>query len=193
MRNSIQSLAAPGFVGVLLAVGIQGCCFGGSSTPPVITPPPIAPPGAPPGPGAVAVPSAAPQAITLGAGFTPDPTVVAVTAGGPVAGSTMGAADGWCAGNYPAAAQINLTLSAALPNLRVVGRADQDTTMAIRFPDGHVQCNDDGGGYPNPALDIPNAGAGAYQIYIGSFSSMGQGVTANIAITTNAALAPTGF
>jgi hypothetical protein len=80
MRNSIQSLAAPGFVGVLLAVGIQGCCFGGSSTPPVITPPPIAPPGAPPGPGAVAVPSAAPQAITLGAGFTPDPTVVAVTA-----------------------------------------------------------------------------------------------------------------
>ncbi len=191
MRNPIQSLAAPGFVGVLLAVGIQGCCFGGGgSTPPVITPPPgmpVVPPGA-----AVA-PATAPQAITLGAGFTPDPTTVVVTAGGPVSGSTMGAADGWCAGNYPAAAQINLTLSAALPNLRVVGRATEDTTMAIRFPDGHVQCNDDGGGYPNPALDIPNAAAGAYMVYIGSFSSSGQGVASTVAFTTNAALAPTGF
>ncbi|MBX7196989.1 MAG: hypothetical protein K1X94_33370, partial [Sandaracinaceae bacterium] len=175
----------------LLAVGINGCCFGGSTPPATITPPPIAPT---PGVGAVpAVPAAAAQAVALGAGFTPDPTTVAVVAGGPVSGSTMGAADGWCAGNYPAAPQINLTLSAALPVFRVVGRATEDTTMAIRFPDGHVQCNDDGGGYPNPALDITNAAPGAYQVYIGSFSSMGQGVTSTVAFTTNPMLAPTGF
>jgi hypothetical protein len=102
----------------------------------------------------------------------------------------MGAADGWCSGNYPAAAQINLTLGAALPNLRVVGRATEDTTMAIRFPDGHVQCNDDGGGYPNPALDIANAAPGAYQISVGSFGTSGQGATATIGFTTNLALQP---
>lgn len=186
--NLFQSLAAPGFVGVLLAVGIGGCCFGGGSTPPAtITPPPPigGGTGTPPPP-----PAAGPQAITLGAGFAPDPTTVAVVAGGPVSGSTMGAADGWCAGNYPAAAQINLTLSAALPNLRVVGRATEDTTMAIRFPDGHVQCNDDGGGYPNPALDIANAAPGAYQIYVGSFGTSGQGATSTIGLTTNLALQP---
>jgi protease YdgD len=182
--NLFQSLAAPGFVGVLLAVGIGGCCFGGGTVPPVpITPPPVGGAGTPPPP-----PAAGPQAITLGAGFAPDPTTVAVAAGGPVAGSTMGAAG--CAGNYPAAAQINLTLSAALPNLRVVGRATEDTTMAIRFPDGHVQCNDDGGGYPNPALDIANAAPGAYQIYIGSFGISGQGATSTVGFTTNLALQP---
>lgn len=188
MRTNLKSLVAPGFVGVLLAVGAAGCCFGGGSGAP-ITPPPG--PGTGTGPIAAPPPPAAgAQSITLGAGFAPDPTTVAVTAGGTVPGSSMGAADGWCAGNYPAAAQITLTTTAALPNLRVVGRASEDTTMAIRFPDGHVQCNDDGGGYPNPALDIPNAPAGAYQVYIGSFSSSGQGVTATVGFTTNLALQP---
>ncbi len=185
MRNTLNSLAAPGFVGVTLAVSVAGCCFGGGSGVP-ITPPP---PGPGTGPGIVAPPPAVgAQAISLGAAFAPDPTLVVVTAGGPVSGSAMGAADGYCAGNYPAAAQINLTLSAGLPSFRIVGRATEDTTMAVRFPDGHVQCNDDGGGYPNPALDLPNAPAGAYQVYIGSFSSMGQGVTTTVAFTTNSAM-----
>lgn len=189
MRNLSSLLAAPGFVGVLLAVGIQGCCFGGGSSvappTPIVAPPPPGTPGTPPPPAAGA------QAVTIGPGFAPDPTTVSVVAGGPVSGSTMGAADGWCAGNYPAAAQISLTLSGALPNLRVVGHATEDTTMAIRFPDNHVECNDDGGGYPNPAIDIANAPAGAYQVYIGSFSSSGQGATSTVAFTTNMALSPT--
>ncbi len=131
----------------------------------------------------------APQAITLAPGFA-DPRTVTVAAGGPVAGSTMGAADGWCAGNYPAAAQITLTLSAPLTNLRVLGRAEQDTTLAVRFPDGHVECNDDGGGYPNPQLDIPVAAAGNYQIFVGSFSSSGMGVPTTIGITRNLGMTP---
>jgi hypothetical protein len=102
----------------------------------------------------------------------------------------MGAADGFCAGSYPAAAQIRLTLTSAVPNLRLVGRATEDTTMAVRFPDGHVECNDDGGGYPNPALDIESAGPGEYQVYVGAFSASGQGTTSAIAITTNSGLQP---
>ena len=124
------------------------------------------------------------QAITLGAGFAPDPTTVVVTAGGPVDSSAMGAVGG-CRGSYPAAAQITLTTMAVLPSFRIVGRAAEDTTMAVRFPDGHVICSDDEGGYPNPAIDIPNAAAGAYQVYIGSYSAMGQGVPTTVAFTTN--------
>ncbi len=182
-------------VGVVLALGLGGCCFGGGGTAPAITPPIVAPPGtpvAPPGTPPVA-PAAGAQSITLAPGFAPDPTVVVVTAGGPVAGSAMGAADGWCAGNYPAAAQINLT-TGAIAGLRIVGRAAEDTTLAIRLADGRVFCNDDGGGYPNPALDgqviaggIP---AGTHQVFVGSFGSGAQGTAATVGFTVNAALVP---
>lgn len=195
-----MSLAARAvsLVSLTLSLGAAGCCFGGGTTsapvtppgfPPAITPTAVAPGAAP----AAAVAATTPQTLALGAGFAPDPTTVTVVAGGDVSGSTMGAADGWCAGNYPAAAQINLALGAALPNLRVVGRAENDTTMAIRFPDGHVECNDDGAGYPNPAIDITNAAPGAYQIYIGSFGGSGQGSASTVAITTNLALQPTQY
>lgn len=133
-------------------------------------------------------PPAGAQSITLAPGFA-DRTA-RVAAGGPVSGSTMGAADGFCAGSFPAQPQITLTLSAPIRNLRVLGRAPEDTTLAIRFPDGHVECNDDGGGYPNPALDIPAAAAGNYQIFVGAFGSAGQGSPTTIGFTTNLVLTP---
>jgi hypothetical protein len=193
MVTSHNSARALVLVGVVSSLGIGGCCFGGST--PAVTPPPgtppvpgIAVPGTPPPP-----PAAGAQAINLAPGFAPDPTTVSVIAGGPVSGSTMGAADGWCAGNYPAAAQITLT-TGAIAGLRIVGRSDQDTTLAIRLADGRVFCNDDGGGYPNPALDasIVTGGipAGTHQVYVGSFGSSGQGAPATIGFTVNAGLMP---
>jgi hypothetical protein len=191
MVISHTSARALVLVGVVLALGIGGCCFGGgtpTATPGVATPPipglPGTPPTAPP-------PAAGAQAVTLAPGFAPDPTTVSVIAGGPVSGSTMGAADGWCAGNYPAAAQITLTTSAPIAGLRIIGRANEDTTMAIRLADGRVFCNDDGGGYPNPQIDdsvvaggIP---AGTHQVYVGSFGTGAQGSTATVGFTVNPA------
>jgi hypothetical protein len=191
MVTTYNSARALVLVGVVLALGIGGCCFGGgttTSTPGVAPPIPGLPTQAP-----VAAPVGGSSSITLAPGFAPDPTTVAVVAGGPVSGSTMGAADGWCAGNYPATAQITLT-TAAIPGLRVIARSDQDTTMAIRLADGRVFCNDDGAGYPNPQIDasvieggIP---AGTHQVYIGSFGTGGQGANATVGFTVNAALQP---
>jgi hypothetical protein len=141
---------------------------------------------APPGPG---VGSGQSQQVSLAPGFR-DPRTVTVSAGGPVTGDRMGSADGYCAGSFPASPQITLTLTAPLPNLRVLGRAGEDTTLAIRFPDGQVQCNDDGAGYPNSALDIPRAAAGTYQIFVGAFGSGGMGAQATIGFTTNLGLSP---
>lgn len=186
----VRSIAAPGLVGVVLAAVAGGCCFSAPAAPIA----PVAPTVTPTGVGATPTPAApppvaiAPQSLTLGAGFAPDPTTVAVVAGGPVSGSTM--TSEFCTGNYPAAPQITLTLTAALSSLRVVGRASEDTTLAVRFPDGRLVCDDDGGGYPNPAIDIVGAGAGTYQVYAGSFGTSGQGATATIGFTTNPVLQP---
>jgi hypothetical protein len=144
----------------------------------------MAPPGPGVGPG---VGSGQSQQVSLAPGFR-DPRTVTVAAGGPVTGDGMGSADGYCAGSFPAAPQITLTLTAPLPNLRVLGRSTEDTTLAIRFPDGQVQCNDDGAGYPNPAVDIPRAAAGTYQIFVGAFGSGGMGAQTTIGFTTNLGL-----
>ncbi|GAB4206298.1 MAG: hypothetical protein OHK0013_22840 [Sandaracinaceae bacterium] len=193
MVISHTSARALVLVGVVLALGIGGCCFGGgTAATPGVTPPSV--PGLPGTPPTAPPPAAGGQAVNLAPGFAPDPTTVSVVAGGPVDGSTMGAADGWCAGSYPAAAQITLTTATAIPGLRIVARSDQDTTMAIRLADGRVFCNDDGAGYPNPQIDgsvvaggIP---AGTHQVYVGSFGSGGQGANATVGFTVNAALQP---
>lgn len=195
MSITQRSLIAFALLGLTHSVAASGCCFGGTPTvtPPVTAPLPMgAPtPGAPGAPTAAPAAVIAPQAITLAPGFAPDPTVVQVTAGGPVDGDTMVSPSEWCPGNYPAAAQVTLTTSAALPNLRVVvrGPENQDTTLAIRFADGHVVCNDDGAGWPNPAIDTTDFPAGTHQIFVGTFHT-GEALPATVGFTTNLATQP---
>jgi hypothetical protein len=118
---------------------------------------------------APAAPAAAPIAVA-GPGFTFAP--VRGTAGGLTDGAQMGEG---CIGSFPTAAQHTLQVGAVVPHLRVlVNAGSADTTLAIRTPDGRTLCNDDSGdpgNSLNPVVDIENAPAGAYQVFVGGYSA----------------------
>lgn len=165
-----------------LSTGAAGCCFGGTPAPTPV--PAFAPPVAPVAPAAVA-PAVGSASVTLSAGFMPDPNIVSTFAGGPISASTMSTGDTWCAGYIAAAPNVTLTTTTPIAGLRILARAGEDTTLAVRLSDGRVFCNDDGGGYPNPAVtvDVP---AGVHQVYVGSFH-MGETPLATVGFTTNPA------
>lgn len=162
-----------------LAASAAGCCMGGSGpSPGAVAPiPSVAPFAAP-----TAIPAST-QLVTLGAGFAPDPNIVLTTAGGPVPASTLATDGTYCAGNVGALPSITLTTTTPIAGLRVLVRSASDTTIAVRLSDGRVLCDDDGGGYPNPAVqgDFP---AGVHQIYVGSFHT-GETPAATVGFTTS--------
>lgn len=175
--SSLQNMSV-----ALVSAFVVAACSGGETAPtstPIVESPTTAAPAAAapaaaapaaPAAAAVAAPSAAPIAVA-GPGFTFAP--VSGTAGGPTEGSQMGEG---CIGSFPNAAQHTIALGAVVPRLRVLvnAGADADTTIAVRTPDGRTLCNDDSGdpgNSLNPALDIENAPAGTYQIFVGGYSS----------------------
>lgn len=178
---STQSILSPRSLllgaSLVLALSAAGCCFGGSSTPSAAAPLPAFP-SVP-----TAVAPAGTQLVTLSAGFVPDPTIAATTAGGPVSASTLATDGTYCAGNVGMIPSVTLTTTTPIAGLRVLVRSSADTTLAIRLSDGRVLCDDDGGGYPNPAVqgDFP---AGTHQIYVGAFHT-GETPAATIGITTS--------
>lgn len=160
----------------------SGCCYLPSADPAAPAPSlAVAPAVAP-----MAAPAAGTQSVTLGAGFLPDPTTVATIAGGSVPASSMATPDVYCAGNIGMVPNVTLTTTTPIYGLRVLVRSTADTTLAVRLADGRVLCNDDGGGYPNPAVeaDFP---AGVHQIYVGAFHA-GEVPAATVGFTTNPAL-----
>jgi len=52
-------------------------------------------------------------------------------------------------------------------------RSAEDTTLAVRAPNGTVLCDDDSGGDFNPLVLIDGAQTGAYEVWLGTFSSVG--------------------
>lgn len=173
---------------LLLSLEMSGCCFGGSAPTatdpfaiPAVAPAIPAPTGAAP-----TVAPAAMQAVTLGPGFAPDPTLVTTTAGGSVSASTLATPGVYCGGNVGLTPNVTLTTTAPITGLRVLARSAEDTTLIVRLSDGTVLCDDDGGGYPNPAVQgtFP---PGVHQVYVGAFHT-GQTPAATVAFTTNPAL-----
>lgn len=167
---------------LLALLGAPGCCYtpGPSSAPAPAVAPPIAPAAAPAVPGA----AMAATSLTLSPGFMPDPTTVFTLAGGPVEASTMATADTWCAGYIGTAPNVTLTTTAPITGLRILARADVDTTLAVRLADGRVLCNDDGGGYPNPAVETLMLPPGVHHVYVGTFGG-GTNVPATVGFTVN--------
>jgi hypothetical protein len=103
-------------------------------------------------------------ALSLGSGFLPDPRRVTGTAGGPIDASAV---DSSCRGYVSAAPQHVLTLTTAMPFLRVYVQSRSDTTLVVRRPDGTFSCADDSYGL-NPSVEgaFP---AGTYQVWVGSY------------------------
>ncbi len=120
------------------------------------TPPPLAP-----------QPAAQPTLIQISTGFLPDPQTARGQAGGSMPAAMLTGNDARCRGHFPPTPQHTMILQTDFRNLRVMSHSAQDTTMAIRAPDGSYRCADDDEGL-NPIVSGAFA-AGTYQIYVGTY------------------------
>jgi hypothetical protein len=117
--------------------------------------------------------------IALRPGFVPDPRSVAITAGGSidVRGLSLGAG---CVGFVTRQPDYIVNLSGTSPNLRFYvqvpgasASSPTDTTLIVNTARGGWRCNDDSYGGANPTVDIPNAGPGQYDVWVGSYQAGG--------------------
>ena len=105
--------------------------------------------------------------VSLSAPFSPDPHSVSLSAGGSVDVDVSGCGYGYVA----RAPDYNFTYSGSGNALYFFVRSDEDTTLLINKPDASWICDDDSLGDSNPVVTIPNAGAGLYNIWVGTYSS----------------------
>jgi len=91
-----------------------------------------------------------------------------------------------CAGFIsPSQPDLVITAEAGLPQLMVYMASEADGTLVIAGPDGQLYCNDDFEQL-NPGIMIPNAPAGDYAVFAGSYS--GEGGLATLGVTIAAPL-----
>ncbi len=141
------------------------------------------------GAGAGAGAGAPTEEIALAAGFSPDPLVRSVSAGGTARGSSLGARGGSCSyAYYPSQPQLAFTLAAPIPGLlRAMTHASVDSAIAVRLPSGAVLCDDDGGDDLDAMLDLPGL-AGRIEVFVGTWNREAAGSTVTFALTTHAGL-----
>lgn len=107
--------------------------------------------------------------LNLAAGFTPDPQVVNVQAGGSRSAQSLSSS---CRGFIADAPDVRLNYTAGTYQLMISGDASSDTTLVINGPDGSWYCDDDGGNNGlNPLIRFTEPGSGQYDIWIGTYSS----------------------
>lgn len=120
---------------------------------------------------------------TLTAGFTPDPHVIAVTAGGAERADDNGAG---CTG-YIAASQPDYRVNYASGNypLGVFVRSAADTTLIVNAPDGSWHCNDDFSQLDasSPGIVFATPLSGQYDIWVGTYGSDSAGTDARLVLT----------
>ncbi|WP_417497380.1 hypothetical protein [Maricaulis sp.] len=103
---------------------------------------------------------------SLTGGFSPDPYVVEVMAGGPIAAES--AAGSMCRGYATAAPDFELTFTPGALDLFISVMSDADTTLIINDPDGNWVCNDDNNGL-NPGIHFEGPQSGTYDIWVGTY------------------------
>ena len=106
--------------------------------------------------------------VSLVTGFTPDPYLVSIVAGGDSAASDeLGAA---CAGNVNSKRPDVVLNYTAGPNfgLYLYAEAAEDTTLILLGPDGWY-CDDDSHGDLNPGVSLERPLSGDYLIWVGTF------------------------
>lgn len=97
------------------------------------------------------------------------------------------AVQGGCAGYVFEAPTYNLQLDATAPQLRFLVTSAADTTLMVRSPDGNVSCADDIS-YPSnthPLIELNNATAGTYSIWVGIFRENSRNLFQLTATTTS--------
>ena len=135
-------------------------------------------------------PSGAITSTALTAGFTPDPFVTTLAAGGlnsaaavadqaGLAGTDMAMG---CFGYVSTAPDFQLDYTAGEWPLKFAVTSDADTTLLVLTPSGEVHCNDDFDGL-NPAVAFTAPSSGTYRVWIGTYLAEGENPMATLAVT----------
>lgn len=107
--------------------------------------------------------------LNLSAGFTPDPSMMSILAGGRVdAGSRFSE----CSGFISDSPDVRLFWTGnpkTGPNLKISVISNADTTLVINGPDGRWHCDDDSGEDANPLVELQPQ-SGRYEIWVGTYS-----------------------
>lgn len=122
--------------------------------------------------------------VNLSAGFTPDPNVTTIKAGGTTdAASAVG---GDCRGFVNAEApDVDLNYSAGGHSLYIYATSSADTTLVVFDANGRWHCNDDYSSESgtNPGIHFSNPPSGNYNIWVGTYDNSGNTPDANVAIS----------
>lgn len=124
--------------------------------------------------------------VTLSPGFTPDPHEVNITSGGSLSVREMNLGSG-CVGYATRTPDFILEFSGASDFLRFYMEGNGDTGLVINGPSGRWHCDDDSHTGTNPMVDITNAEAGQYDIWVSSYSS-DENITGTLHITERRSL-----
>jgi hypothetical protein len=106
----------------------------------------------------------------LTTGFTPDPYVVPLRAGGNLAAQNLSSS---CRGYITDAPDVRLNFQGGsnLPLIISVA-SGADTTLVVNGPDGQWYCDDDGGvNGMNPSVRFNSPQTGRYEVWVGTYSS----------------------
>ena len=117
--------------------------------------------------------TATPQFGSLDAGASP--SSVAIEAGGPDRNAIPGSG---CSGFIRNAAPVATVNHTGGP-LSIYITSDTDTTLLVADPAGRWQCSDDANG-SNPGVTFASGGAGAYTVWVGTFSADAAGAAARL-------------
>jgi len=107
--------------------------------------------------------------LSLSAGFTPDPALLSLLAGGGISASDR--FDG-CTGYITATPDVRLFWdgsSKGALNLKFSALSNADTTLIVNGPDGRWYCDDDSGEDSNPLVELTPM-PGRYEIWVGTYS-----------------------
>ena len=104
----------------------------------------------------------------LSPGFQPDPINVNVVSGGGIDARNLGLGPG-CVGFVTRQPDYIFNLRGPSAHLRLYVTGQGDTTLLVNTGAGRWVCNDDSYGGTNPTVDINNAPAGQYDVWIGSY------------------------
>lgn len=107
--------------------------------------------------------------LNLSAGFTPDPALLSLLAGGDV-----DAADQFegCTGFISTTPDVRLFWDGSAKgglNLKISALSNADTTLVVNGPDGRWYCDDDGGEDSNPLVEL-SPRTGRYEIWVGTYA-----------------------
>lgn len=117
--------------------------------------------------------------VRLSPGFTPDPHLIGLRAGGSIDASTR---FNTCRGFITQQPDVRLYWDGkGTMNLRISAISNADTTIVVNGPNGEWYCDDDAGDDSNPLVTLSPV-PGRYEIWVGTYSS-GQTKPAVISIS----------